>query len=41
MNTAGSAPTPMESGDSYEQRATPLEPFFDRVFVFALTTRRR
>jgi low temperature requirement protein LtrA len=29
----------MESGDSYEQRATPLELFFDLVFVFALTTR--
>jgi low temperature requirement protein LtrA len=26
-----------ESGDSYEQRVTPLELFFDLVFVFALT----
>jgi low temperature requirement protein LtrA len=31
----------MESGDSYEQRATPLELFLELVFVFALTTRRR
>jgi low temperature requirement protein LtrA len=30
-----------EGGDSYEQRATPLELFFDLVFVFALTIRRR
>jgi low temperature requirement protein LtrA len=27
----------MEGGDSYEQRVTPLELFFDLVFVFALT----
>src|SRR5215217_1231739 len=26
-----------EGGDSYEQRVTPLELFFDLVFVFALT----
>ena len=25
-----------EGGDSYEQRVTPLELFFDLVFVFAL-----
>jgi len=39
MSMAGSAPTPMKSRDSYEQRAVPLELFFD--LVFALTTRRR
>jgi len=41
MSTAASAPALMESGDSYEQRATPLELFFELVFVFALTSRRR
>jgi low temperature requirement protein LtrA len=37
MSTAGSAPTATEGGDTYEQRVTPLELFFDLVFVFALT----
>jgi low temperature requirement protein LtrA len=37
MSTAGSARTATEGGDSYEQRVTPLELFFDLVFVFALT----
>src|SRR3712207_3246466 len=37
MSTAGSSRTEMEGGDSYEQRVTPLELFFDLVFVFALT----
>ena len=37
MNTAGSARTAPEGGDAYEQRVTPLELFFDLVFVFALT----
>jgi low temperature requirement protein LtrA len=37
MSTAGSAPTATEDRDSYEQRVTPLELFFDLVFVFALT----
>src|SRR5918992_5627934 len=37
MNTAGSVRTVPEGGDSYEQRVTPLELFFDLVFVFALT----
>jgi low temperature requirement protein LtrA len=37
MSTTGSAPTATEGGDSYEQRVTPLELFFDLVFVFALT----
>jgi low temperature requirement protein LtrA len=37
MSTAGSTRTETESGDSYEQRVTPLELFFDLVFVFALT----
>src|ERR687895_1375947 len=37
MNTAGSVRTVPEGGDAYEQRVTPLELFFDLVFVFALT----
>ena len=37
MSKAGSVATPTEGGDSYEQRVTPLELFFDLVFVFALT----
>jgi low temperature requirement protein LtrA len=37
MNTVGSAPTATEDGDPAEQRVTPLELFFDLVFVFALT----
>jgi low temperature requirement protein LtrA len=37
MSTAGSAPAAMEGGDPTEQRVTPLELFFDLVFVFALT----
>jgi low temperature requirement protein LtrA len=37
MSTAGAARMEMEGGDSYEQRVTPLELFFDLVFVFALT----
>src|ERR687894_2453309 len=34
MSEAGTA---TEGGDSFEQRVTPLELFFDLVFVFALT----
>ena len=37
MSTAGAARVEIEGGDSYEQRVTPLELFFDLVFVFALT----
>ena len=37
MNTPGAARMEIEGGDSYEQRVTPLELFFDLVFVFALT----
>src|ERR687893_1883834 len=37
MSTAGTARVAREGGDSYEQRVTPLELFFDLVFVFALT----
>jgi low temperature requirement protein LtrA len=37
MNTAGSARTATEGGDLPERRVTPLELFFDLVFVFALT----
>src|SRR5215204_4841128 len=37
MSTTGAARMVTESGDSYEQRVTPLELFFDLVFVFALT----
>jgi low temperature requirement protein LtrA len=37
MSTAGSARTATEGGDLAEQRVTPLELFFDLVFVFALT----
>jgi low temperature requirement protein LtrA len=37
MSTVGDARTGTESGDSFEQRVTPLELFFDLVFVFALT----
>src|SRR5215217_9407980 len=37
MSSADSAPAAMEGGDPTEQRVTPLELFFDLVFVFALT----
>jgi len=37
MSTAGSARTATEGGDLPERRVTPLELFFDLVFVFALT----
>jgi low temperature requirement protein LtrA len=37
MSTAGPAGTATEGGDLTEQRVTPLELFFDLVFVFALT----
>jgi low temperature requirement protein LtrA len=37
MSTAGSARTATEGGDLPEHRVTPLELFFDLVFVFALT----
>jgi low temperature requirement protein LtrA len=37
MNTADSARTVTEGGDVPERRVTPLELFFDLVFVFALT----
>ncbi len=37
MSTAGTARTATEGGDLAEQRVTPLELFFDLVFVFALT----
>ena len=37
MSTAGSAGTATEDGNLAEQRVTPLELFFDLVFVFALT----
>ena len=37
MSTTGSAGTATEGGDLAEQRVTPLELFFDLVFVFALT----
>ena len=37
MSTTRSAPTPTDGGDTFEQRVTPLELFFDLVFVFALT----
>ncbi len=37
MSTAGMARPMTESGDPGEQRVTPLELFFDLVFVFALT----
>ena len=38
MSTAGSArSTATEGGDLAERRVTPLELFFDLVFVFALT----
>src|SRR5215210_3237663 len=37
MSTAGSAGTATEGGELAEQRVTPLELFFDLVFVFALT----
>ena len=37
MNTEVSAPWMTESGDLPERRVTPLELFFDLVFVFALT----
>src|SRR3712207_207016 len=37
MSTAGSARTATEGGDLSERRVTPLELFFDLVFVFALT----
>jgi low temperature requirement protein LtrA len=37
MSTADSAPAALEGGDPTEQRVTPLELYFDLVFVFALT----
>src|SRR5829696_1296324 len=37
MGTAGATRTATEGGDLAEQRVTPLELFFDLVFVFALT----
>src|SRR5918998_4008829 len=37
MSTVGTARVATEGGDSFEQRDTPLELFFDLVFVFALT----
>src|SRR3712207_4711798 len=37
MSTLGSARTATEGGDLSERRVTPLELFFDLVFVFALT----
>src|ERR671916_2978759 len=37
MSTVGTARVATEGGDSFEQRVTPLELFFDLVFVFALT----
>ena len=37
MITSGAARGATEGGDPYEQRVTPLELFFDLVFVFALT----
>src|SRR5918997_2677124 len=37
MGTAGPAPTAREAGDLAEQQVTPLELFFDLVFVLALT----
>ena len=37
LSTSPSARVAKEGGDSYEQRVTPLELFFDLVFVFALT----
>ena len=37
MSAAVPAPAATEGGDPYEQRVTPLELFFDLVFVFALT----
>jgi low temperature requirement protein LtrA len=37
MSTADSARTTTEGGDQPERRVTPLELFFDLVFVFALT----
>ena len=37
MSTADSARTDTQDGDPSEQRVTPLELFFDLVFVFALT----
>ena len=37
MSAAGMADKATAGGDPYEQRVTPLELFFDLVFVFALT----
>ena len=37
MSTAGSARTATEGEELPERRVTPLELFFDLVFVFALT----
>jgi len=37
MSTAGSSFTAKEGGDLPDRRVTPLELFFDLVFVFALT----
>src|ERR671910_3864214 len=37
MSTLATAPEATEGGDLAERRVTPLELFFDLVFVFALT----
>ena len=37
MSTAGRANTATEGADLPERRVTPIELFFDLVFVFALT----
>ena len=37
LSTTGAAPRATEGGDLAERRVTPLELFFDLVFVFALT----
>ena len=37
MSTVGTARAATEGGDFGERRVTPLELFFDLVFVFALT----
>src|SRR5215217_6580529 len=37
MSSVGTERTATEDGDANEQRVTPLELFFDLVFVFALT----
>jgi len=37
MSASGEAPPPEDFRDTIEQRVTPLELFFDLVFVFAIT----